>query len=207
VPGRTPQVVVVPPNTRIVIGIPMPGQDVVSVLPGDIVVVGGPGATPAPAAQQQPLPGTVSSGEVQLVDPGDDATALRTLRYLPVGLAFALFAPFPGSGTKAQDLLPIPEMVVWYLLLIAALISIWRWRHRWRTLAPIVMFVCGTVLVLALAEGNVGTLYRHRAMVIPFVALLAAPTIASLFSRVVDRPRGIARSVDGVRSAVKDARV
>src|SRR5205823_7524413 len=107
---------------------------------------------------------------------------LRTLEYLPFGLAFALFAPFPGSGTRMQDLLPIPEMLLWYLLLIGAGIALWRWRKRWRTLAPITLFIAGTVVIFALAEGNVGTLYRHRAMIIPFVALLAAPTIASLLN-------------------------
>jgi hypothetical protein len=163
VPGRTPQILVVEPNTRIVIGTPLPGRDALPVLPGDLLVV--------------PRP---DSGEVQLVD-ADEALVFRTLEYLPFGVAFALFAPFPGSGTQPQDLLPIPEMLVWYVLLVAAAIALWRWRRRWRVLAPIVLFVAGTVLIFALAEGNVGTLYRHRAMIIPFVALLAAPTIASVF--------------------------
>ena len=173
-PGRTPQVVVVQPNARIAIGTSAPGRDAVPVLPGDLLVVARPGVTTTPAPQPQQLPTTVTSGEVQLVDASEDALVLRTLEYLPFGLAFALFAPFPGSGRRAQDLLPIPEMLVWYVLLVAAGIALWRWRHRWRTLAPIVLFVAGTLLIFALAEGNVGTLYRHRAMVIPFVALIAA---------------------------------
>src|SRR5256885_746128 len=74
-------------------------------------------------------------------------------------------------------------MLVWYVLLVAAAIALWRWRRRWRALAPIVLFVAGTVLIFALAEGNVGTLYRHRAMIIPFVVVLAAPSIGSLVSR------------------------
>ena len=117
------------------------------------------------------------------MDASEDALALRTLEYVPFGLAFALFAPFPGSGTRAQDVLPIPEMLVWYGLLIAAGLSLWRWRRTWRVLAPIVLFICATVLIFALAEGNVGTLYRHRAMIIPFVIVLAAPAL----SRVIDR--------------------
>jgi hypothetical protein len=111
---------------------------------------------------------------VQLLEASQNALLFKTLRCLPTGLAFALFAPFPGSGTRPQDLLPIPEMVVWYVLLVAATIALWRWRRRWRVLAPLVLFVAGTVLIFALAEGNVGILYRHRAMIIPFVALIAA---------------------------------
>jgi hypothetical protein len=113
--------------------------------------------------------------------------ALRTLAYIPIGLAFALFAPLPGSGTRAQDLLPIPEMLVWYIVLVAAAIALWRWRRRWRTLAPLVLFVGGALLIFALAEGNVGTLYRHRAMIIPFVIVLAAPVLIGVIYRGSER--------------------
>jgi hypothetical protein len=186
-PGSTPRVVVVEPNSRIVVGTPVVGRDTVSVLPGDIIVIVRPGATQTAAPQPSALAITVTSGEVQLIDASADALVFRTLEYLPFGLAFALFAPFPGSGTRAQDLLPIPEMLVWYVLLVAAMISLWRWRYRWRALAPIVLFIGGTVLIFALAEGNVGTLYRHRAMIVPFVALLGAGSIR----RFQDRKQSI----------------
>jgi hypothetical protein len=204
-PGQTPRVVVVQPGTHIVVGTAIPGRDAVPVLPGDVLVVAESGVTPSAAPQPQPLPVTGSSGEVQVAD-AEDAVVLRTLDYLPFGLAFALFAPFPGSGTRAQDLLPIPEMLVWYVLLIAAGITLWRWRQRWRVLAPTVLFVAGTVLIFALVEGNVGTLYRHRAMVIPFVALLAAPTFVLFFR---DRIRREALSVPmrGRPSTIEDASV
>jgi hypothetical protein len=154
----------------------------VPVLPGDVIIVDGPGVTATQGPNPQPLPIT-DSGEVQLAEATEDALVIRTLGYLPFGLAFALFAPYPGSGTRAQELLPIPEMLVWYVLLVAAALAPWRWRRRWREFAPTVLFVGGTLLIFALAEGNVGILYRHRAMVIPFVAVLAAPSIVALFKR------------------------
>jgi hypothetical protein len=181
-PGRTPHVFVVQPNTRIVLGTSSPGGDAVPVLPGDVIIVDSPGVTATQGANPQPLPIT-DSGEVQLAEATEDALVIRTLGYLPFGIAFALFAPFPGSGTRAQELLPIPEMLVWYVLLVAAALAPWRWRRRWREFAPTVLFVGGTLLIFALAEGNVGILYRHRAMVIPFVAVLAAPSILALFKR------------------------
>jgi len=177
-PGQTPRVVVVQPGSRIVVGSAIPGRDAIPLSPGDVLIVAASGA-PTGAPQARPLPITASSGEVQVVE-AEDALVVRTLEYLPFGLAFALFAPFPGSGTRAQDLLPIPEMLLWYVLMVAACIALWRWRLRWRLLAPLVLFIGGTVVILALAEGNVGTLYRHRAMIMPFVAVLAAPTIVSL---------------------------
>lgn len=182
-PGRTPGVVIVQPDARIVIGSPLPGQNTIPVLPGDVIVVAGAGTRPTPAPQPRQLPVTVTSGELQLADASADSVVLRTLGYLPVGLAFALFAPFPGAGRRAQDLLPIPEMLVWYVVLVATVVALWHSRSRWRSLAPLVLFVGGTLLIFALAEGNVGTLYRHRAMVIPFVIVLAAPALIRLLDR------------------------
>ena len=174
-PERTPRVVVVQPPARLVIGTPVPGRVSTPVLPGDTVVIGPPGTTPAASPQPMRL-----TGEVDLVGANDETLVLRTFAYLPIGMAFALFAPVPGSGTRLQDLLPVPEMLLWYGMLIGAAYSVWRWRHRWRVLLPTVLFIGGTMTIFALAEGNVGTLYRHRAMVIPFVAVLASPAFALL---------------------------
>jgi hypothetical protein len=172
-PDRTPRVVLVQTPVRLVVGTPAPGEGTLSVLPGDTIVIGPPGTTPAPSPQQMRL-----AGEVDLVGANDNTLLLRTLTYLPVGAAFAFFAPVPGSGTRAQDLLPIPEMLVWYAMLAGAAFSVWRWRRQWRAFLPTLLFIGGTMTVLALAEGNVGTLYRHRAMVIPFVGVLASPALA-----------------------------
>jgi Dolichyl-phosphate-mannose-protein mannosyltransferase len=174
-PDRTPRVVVVQPPARLIVGAPAPSGDSISVVPGDTVVIGPPGTTPAPSPQQMRL-----TGEVNLVGANDNTLLIRTLIYLPVGAAFAFFAPVPGSGTRVQDLLPAPEMLVWYAMLAGAAFTLWRWRARWRAFMPTLLFVGGTMFVLSLAEGNVGTLYRHRAMVIPFVGVLASPAFALL---------------------------
>jgi peptidoglycan/LPS O-acetylase OafA/YrhL len=79
-------------------------------------------------------------------------------------------------------------MLVWYGLMVAAAIALWRWRRRWRVLAPIVLFVAGTLVIFALAEGNVGTLYRHRAMIIPFVILIAVADASRSTARDPTRP-------------------
>jgi len=121
-------------------------------------------------------------------------------------VAYVLLAPFPWSPRRALDLVTAPEMVIWYAALAAALLTVIRRIRSWRTLTPLILFAGGTLFVLLLAEGNVGTLFRHRAMVIPFVEILAAPTIASLLGPLLN-PRPVARSVGvGVRSAVKDTR-
>lgn len=76
-----------------------------------------------------------------------------------------------------HDLLTAPEMVVWYVLMATAGLTLVRLRARWWLLLPLVVFVAGFTAAMALTEGNVGTLFRHRAMIIPFVIVLAAPSL------------------------------
>jgi hypothetical protein len=82
-----------------------------------------------------------------------------------------------------QELAAAPEMLVWYLLVIAGAATMWRERRRWSYLAPLVLTIAGLMFILALAEGNAGTLFRHRAMVIPFAASLASPTLVAFWAR------------------------
>lgn len=165
---------------------------VVVVQAGDVVVFGPPGTTPAPPEQRRQLDTDAPRGTVSFAPPppgSTDALAIRTLSYLPRGAAYALFAPFPWMIDRGLDLLPVPEMLMWYALLGAGGWTLWRERARWRSLAPLVLFAVGTLLILALAEGNVGTLYRHRAMVVPAVIVLASPSLASAHRRWIRWPR------------------
>jgi hypothetical protein len=205
-PAPTPQVVVVAPGTRLALITdplaPSPSPGVVLVRPGDIVVVGGAGATPAAVDQRKPLSVGPSTGTVELASGSDNGSIIRTLRYLPRGLAFVLLAPFPWSVSRALDLLPVPEMLLWYVALASALITTIRHRQTWRMLAPLVLFVGGTLLVFILAEGNIGTLFRHRAMVVPFVLILASPGFAFALRATLGRKAGAAAGVLSVGGKV-----
>jgi hypothetical protein len=105
----------------------------------------------------------------------DEAVAV-SLRHLPIGALFLLVAPFPLLARSPGEIAMIPEMLVWYLTIgfaavgIARLIRTGLWR---RIVLPLVTLGLLFVL-LSLAEGNVGTLVRHRAMIIPFVVMFAA---------------------------------
>jgi hypothetical protein len=102
----------------------------------------------------------------------------RTISYLPVGVSHALFAPFPWRADALSDRIASIEMPIWYVLLVAAVATTWRQRARLRGMILLVLYVLGVIAVLSLVEGNVGTLFRHRAMVIPTVIILAAPTLS-----------------------------
>jgi 4-amino-4-deoxy-L-arabinose transferase-like glycosyltransferase len=146
-------------------------------------------AAPVTAVPVTAAPVTTTLSPIATVSarttPGTPVPAARTLSYLPVGLAYALFAPFPLFATRLQELIAAPEMVFWYGMLVAATITLWRDRRRWHALVALVLTFSGLLALLALVEGNTGTLFRHRGMLIPLVALLASPTLAGVLSKVI----------------------
>ena len=157
----------------------------------------GPSATVPPSATTvAPSVATVAPSAAVVSDTAAPAASdaesppTMTLSYLPVGLAYAIFAPVPLLTRRVQELIAAPEMVWWYVLCLGALVTVWRERRGWRALTPVVLTTGGILLVLALTEGNVGTLFRHRGMVVPLVALLAAPALAQIAGRFTTRKAG-----------------
>lgn len=150
--------------------------------------------TPAPRGEARTL---VAAAEPIVLRPESepvDVLTLRTVAYLPQGLAYGAFAPFPWQSSRLSDLAIVPEMLVWYVIVAAAIATLIRWRERRRALFVVAGFSGGLLLLLSLVEGNAGTLYRHRAMIIAWAVLLSAPTFASLV-------RSPARALPGLRSS------
>jgi hypothetical protein len=159
---------------------PLSTPEVVFVRPGDILVVGPPGAELAPESKRKVMP---EFAAVQLRPQYEDATLMisRTLGHVPTGAAFALFAPFPWQIRRVADLATLPEMLVWYAVLAAAVSLFIRERSRWRDMFPIAGVALGLLGLLSLVEGNYGTLYRHRAVLVaPWVVLLACPVLSQV---------------------------
>ncbi|NJD18054.1 MAG: hypothetical protein FIA95_02035 [Gemmatimonadetes bacterium] len=109
----------------------------------------------------------------------DISTPLLGLRYLPQGLAFFLFSPFPWRIGSTLTMLTLPEQLAWYALLPMVISGgIYLVRERYQTFAPLFVFLALTTCVYALVEGNAGTAYRHRAQVLVFFLIMAAVGIA-----------------------------
>ena len=97
------------------------------------------------------------------------------LRFLPLGLAFFLFAPFPWAITSTLQLVTLPEVLVWYGLMpftVMGFRSVMGSRSRQSLVVISVLMVVLTTY--ALVEGNFGTAYRHRAQVMPLFFLFTA---------------------------------
>lgn len=112
--------------------------------------------------------------------PGVDVSSpLRGLQYLPLGIAFFLFSPFPWQVGSALSMMTLPEQVVWYGLLPVTLIGgRYLIRERYHLFGPILVFLVITTSLYALVEGNAGTAYRHRAQVLVFFLVIAAVGLA-----------------------------
>jgi hypothetical protein len=83
--------------------------------------------------------------------------------------------PWPweaAAGSLGLNLARL-ENLVWYPLLVLALLGLTSvWRHRRVLVFP--ALCCGAILAMyGLTEGNLGTAFRHRSEVVWIVALLA----------------------------------
>lgn len=105
----------------------------------------------------------------------DISTPGRALLFLPVGIAYFLFSPFPWQMTSLLKLFSLPEMLLMYYLTPAIVRGIVHTvRHRFREGLQTLLLTALLTISYALGEGNVGTLYRHRAQAILFYLMFAA---------------------------------
>lgn len=105
----------------------------------------------------------------------DISTPGRAITFLPLGIAYFLFSPFPWQITSLLKLFSLPEMLLIYRLTPAMFRGI---KHtiqtRFREALQILLLTALLTVSYALGEGNVGTLYRHRAQAILFYLMFAA---------------------------------
>ncbi|HLA78483.1 MAG TPA: glycosyltransferase family 39 protein [Vicinamibacteria bacterium] len=113
--------------------------------------------------------GSAFHGEVDVSTPG------KALAFLPIGVAYFLFSPFPWEITSTLKLFSLPEMLFIYFLTPAILRGIrYAVHERFRESVQVLLLTGLLTVSYALGEGNVGTLYRHRAQALGFYLMFAA---------------------------------
>ncbi len=121
------------------------------------------------ARQDLATGGSAFHGEV------DVSTTGKALAFLPIGVAYFLFSPFPWEITSALKLFSLPEMLFIYFLTPAILRGLrYAARERFRESIQVLLLTGLLTVSYALGEGNVGTLYRHRAQALGFYLMFAA---------------------------------
>lgn len=194
------------PPVRLVLGAPddaLPtGSGAVPVQVGDMVIIGERGRPPLETPNRRPLYLNDFRGErpsVQLEPSSyrpEEGRLQRTLAHVPIGVAYALFAPWPFALRQTTELLTVPEMLLWYGAIVAAAWTLWSRRGRWSLFLPLLAFLVVVFAIFVFAEGNTGILFRHRAMIVPYVLVFAAPGVLAAGGALKARARAAARAKD-----------
>ena len=120
----------------------------------------------------------------------DTSTLSGALRFLPLGLAYLLFAPFPWQIASVLQLTTLPEVLLWYALVP---FTLWGMRHVFHERGRVAILVAAVLLAVmlsyALVEGNFGTAYRHRSQVMPLLFVFTAAGLMDARVRWLERRR------------------
>lgn len=113
--------------------------------------------------------GSAFAADVDISTPG------KAVAFLPLGIMYFLLSPFPWQITSLLKILSVPEMIFIYCLIPSIVRGLsYAIRQRFREALQILMLTALLTISYALIEGNVGTLYRHRAQAIGFYLIFAA---------------------------------
>ena len=121
--------------------------------------------------------------------PNDYVFALtggEEVRFLARSVIAFFVIPVPWHLENATWLVMMPQQALWYSLVLLAVAGAVAGARRDPLLTCVLAgFIVGAVIVIAPNSGNVGTLIRHRDMVVPFVAALAGMGAVKVAMRLV----------------------
>lgn len=99
-----------------------------------------------------------------------DITDTRAaLGYLPIGLFYVLFAPFPWMIRSLGQWLTLPEMIVWWAAVPFLVRGYWiAFKEKLLDSLTLTIFTLMLTLAYALFQTNVGTVHRQRSQLFVF---------------------------------------
>jgi hypothetical protein len=123
-------------------------------------------------------------------------------RYVVRSLVSFLVVPWPWRMEGKNELAFMPEHVLWYVSLVLALVGVIGGLARDRLATCLLVgIMIPTSLVVALTNGNVGTLIRFRGLDWPYLLVLASLGACIVLQRLLDE--GTARaSAASLRSPI-----
>jgi hypothetical protein len=105
----------------------------------------------------------------------DISTTAGVLALLPTALVYFFFAPFPWQVGSLAKSMAIPETLYFYTLVPGTVAGIlFLFRKRLAESMGVLLVAMTVTFGYAIGQGNVGTLYRHKAQVIGFYYGFAA---------------------------------
>lgn len=94
------------------------------------------------------------------------------LRFLPVGVLYFLFAPFPWQAESAFQLAAVVENLILYLVVALGCVRLLALRAVTRGALWLWVFLLLGIPLFAVVEGNVGTAFRHKMQFLPYLLML-----------------------------------
>jgi hypothetical protein len=121
----------------------------------------------------------------------DVSTVGGALSFLPIGLVYFFFAPFPWEFGSARQSLAIPETMFFYTLVPGIVAGVvFLFRKRLTDSLGVLLVTMTVTFGYAIGQGNVGTLYRHKAQVTGFYYAYAAIGMEQRRRRTIARYPG-----------------
>jgi len=120
----------------------------------------------------------VATGNSAFDSDADISTPIKAIKFFPKGLTYFLFAPFPWRTEGLLQKITIPETILWYTIFPFILYGIYIYRVKWREFFAIIFFVTITLSAYSLLDSNIGTAYRHKATILPFLFVFAGAGIS-----------------------------
>jgi hypothetical protein len=118
--------------------------------------------------------------------PRFDLSAPEAARFVLRAAASFVAVPVPWAMESRSELIYMPEELVWYSLILLAVIGIPFAFHSDHATASLLLgMILPTAAAVALTTGNVGTLIRHRTLVVPYLASLSLVGASVLVRRLM----------------------
>jgi len=113
-----------------------------------------------------------------------DMRFFEQARFVLRSLVAYVVVPLPWQARSKTLIVYMPEQIVWYLMVLLAPVG-YLYAVRRDPLVPS-LFLANALLsaaLVALVSGNVGTLVRHRGIVIPYIVWLSSVAACELWVR------------------------
>ena len=129
---------------------------------------------------------TLDEGFYVTVDANMVLTNDEAARYVIRSIASFLVVPWPWQMATRSELVFLPEHLLWCVGLLLAPIGLVAAAKRDRLAAALIVGITVPAgLVVALTNGNVGTLIRFRGLVWPYVMMLIAVGASLVLQRLL----------------------
>lgn len=105
----------------------------------------------------------------------DVSTTEGAISAIPVGFVYLMFAPFPWQMNSLSQLMTLPDMIIWWGMMIFLVRGlIYSIKHRLRNSIAVLMFSLMLTIGYCIFQGNVGMAYRQRTQIQVFLFMFGA---------------------------------